>query len=166
MAGDMWNGYMNWSDKNGESLFNLTSVINKDVVVNDLKKVRNYWSVTSLLSIPFFLNPTTIPIGVGIATGAWGISLTAWAVQSYITNDTRPLLSETISVGAGAAIWYWLKTVGILSKVEFNTTAMRYMWEYTDNAYGFISAKTASIGYAVTKSVEQISGFISWLITN
>lgn len=146
--------------------FNLTSVIEKKDVVHDLENIRDIWWYTALTSIPFFFSPVTAPIWIWIAAWAGGTSIVAWWIESYISGDPTPVITEIGSVAIWGGVSYGLKWVWVLSKVEFNTDAMRYMWHYADGAYGFLSTKASRIGVGIAQWVEQITGFLAGQTSN
>jgi hypothetical protein len=154
-----YSSYIAWSDSNWEYLYNFTSGISQTDVINDLKKIREYGTYTSLISIPFFFFPATVPVGVGIAAGAGGTSIVAWWVESYITETYTPVTTELLSTISWPIWGKILKQFWILSKVEFSTDAMRYMWYYAENTYGFMASQISRMSYGISESVEQVIWF-------
>lgn len=160
---------MNWSDKNGEWMLQTsefltsknTSEVAKANIINWLENIRNINGQVQLWSLALAAFPVTTVAGTPVAIVTTGIGIGAWALETYITDDPFPVGSEI----TGAFTWPFVKKLwewlGLLKNIDFNPSTMRYMWEYSEKAYWFMSKKAARIPYFINQTVEWISGWFA-----
>jgi len=159
-----WKAYLDLSDEAAEALYNSLWEYNEDIIKSLDNTRRNSWYAW-LVAMPFLLFPPTTPLAAGIIGATGVMSLTAWWIESYWTQDIKYFKQEFI-IAATSKIWWtalqwYLKNTWKATEVTYNTSAWRYMGQSPSGAYWFIKNTVWQASVAISQWTEQFIGYVT-----